>query len=393
MRKRYKTVVINGRKVKRNAIILLLCVSVIILGSNIIGGYNSTDLPIEIMKQTLPVIGASEGRPSQIKRGAKRVATETQKILVSFNPFNVCDILSSQMPALRTISESGLVRLSLAERGDNTVPVPTATEAQKNIDAENLGDIKAIDASPKDSDTAKITIGNQTSYPINIGEMLVSPLNLNFDGDGPKILIVHTHTTEAYSPEGAEVYNREESDRSNDPNVNVVKIGNVIAESLNNRGIETLHSDKIHDQPSFNGAYASSLKTVEEYLEKYPSIQMVLDIHRDSIVYDDGTKAKTVTEIDGEQTAQLMFVVGTDEGGLYHPNWQENMKFAIKLQNAINKRYPKLMRYINLRKERFNGHTTRASIIVEVGTSGNSLSEAVNGAERFSECLADFLIN
>ena len=143
--------------------------------------------------------------------------------------------------------------------------------------------------------------------------------------------------------------------------------------------------------PSFNGSYADALSSTEKYLEEYPSIQVVFDIHRDSIVYDDGTKAKVVTEIDGKNAAQLMFVVGTNEKGLYHPEWRENLKFAVQLQDKIDSKYPNLMRYVNLRQERFNGHTTKGSVIIEVGTSGNSLSEAKLGITCAVECIADFL--
>ena len=103
--------------------------------------------------------------------------------------------------------------------------------------------------------------------------------------------------------------------------------------------------------------------------------------------------AKPVTEIDGRKAAQLMFVVGTDANGLYHPNWRNNMTFAIQLQNAINNKYPTLMRYINLRQERFNGHTTNGSLIIEVGSSGNTLDEAIYGMTLAAEVIADYLLS
>ena len=86
-----------------------------------------------------------------------------------------------------------------------------------------------------------------------------------------------------------------------------------------------------------------------------------------------------------------MFVVGTDEKGLYNPDWRENLCAAIHFQTAITQKYPNLMRKINLRRERFNGHTTHASMIIEVGTSGNSLNEALNGIEAAGNCIANYL--
>ena len=208
---------------------------------------------------------------------------------------------------------------------------------------------------------------------------------------GPKVLVIHTHATEAYAPEGSTVYDIEGNDRSEDTKENVVKVGEVLTKVLEKKGIETIHDTKLHDTPSFNGSYASSLKAIEAYLKQYPSIQVVLDVHRDSIVYGDGTKAQLVTEIDGKNAAQLMFVVGTDQKGLEHPNWKENIKSAVHFQNAICKKYPTLMRHINLRRERFNGHTSHASMIIEAGSSGNSLSEAVYSITLAGECIGDFL--
>ena len=155
--------------------------------------------------------------------------------------------------------------------------------------------------------------------------------------------------------------------------------------------IKTIHDTTLHDHPNFNGSYANSLRTAEGYVAKYPSIKIVFDIHRDAYVYDDGSKAKFVTKIDGKDVAQLMFVVGTDAGGLTHPNWRENMKLALKLQSFISGKYPSLMRGVNLRKERFNGHVTNGSLIIEVGSSGNTLEEALAGAELAAERISEFL--
>lgn len=118
---------------------------------------------------------------------------------------------------------------------------------------------------------------------------------------------------------------------------------------------------------------------------------MIIDVHRDAIVYGDGTKAKVVTEIDGKKAAQLMFVIGTDAGGLTHSDWRKNLQLSVKLQSAIEEKYPGLMRGINLRKERFNEHLTAGSMILEVGTSGNTLSEAVYGARCAARVIAQTL--
>jgi len=276
-----------------------------------------------------------------------------------------------------------------------TKSTPTSTVAPAETPAPVLGEnqapIKAVDLSPAKGNAGDIVLGNQTSYSVDIDSMLQTPLALDFSGAGPKILIIHTHATESYSPEGSQSYDLTQGDRSQNTDENVVRIGKTMADILNRKGISTLHDTVLHDYPSFNGSYAHSLAAIESYLKAYPSIQMVLDLHRDSIVYDDNTKAKPLTKINGKNAAQLMFVVGTDEKGLYHPNWRENLRCAIHLQNAINQKYPSLMRYINLRQERFNGHTTKASLIIETGASGNTLSEAEYAISLAAECIADYL--
>ena len=84
-----------------------------------------------------------------------------------------------------------------------------------------------------------------------------------------------------------------------------------------------------------------SLAAIEEALTEYPSIQIVIDVHRDSILTDDGRAYKTSCTIDGEEMAQLMFVVGTDDGGLNHPDWRDNLNYVASLQYKLNRTYPR----------------------------------------------------
>ena len=215
------------------------------------------------------------------------------------------------------------------------------------------------------------------------------PFKLSYNG--PEILILHTHATESFTLEGETSYNSSQSDRTQDTEKNIVKVGEKMAEIFRENGIETIHDKTLHDYPNYNGSYGNSLNTAENYLKKYPTIKMIIDVHRDAIVYGDGTKAKVLTEIDGKKAAQLMFVIGTNAGGLEHPEWKKNLCTAVKLQSAIEQKYPGLMRGINLRKERFNEHLTRGSMILEVGTSGNTLSEALYSASLAAKVIADML--
>ena len=141
----------------------------------------------------------------------------------------------------------------------------------------------------------------------------------------------------------------------------------------------------------YNGAYERMRQTIEGYLAEYPSIQMVLDIHRDAAEDADGNPVALTAEADGEACAELMLVVGTDEGGLSHPDWQENLANALKIQTLLNRSAPGLCRNLNLRTERFNQHETPGSLLVEVGASGNTLAEALRSARILGQALAVFL--
>ena len=133
------------------------------------------------------------------------------------------------------------------------------------------------------------------------------------------------------------------------------------------------------------------LDIIELYMAEYPSISVVLDIHRDAVIYEDGSRFAASTVIDNKSAAQVMLVVGTDEGGLPHDGWERNLSFALDIQSVADERYPGLMRPVNLRSSRFNQHVSPGALIVEVGASGNTLGEALYGAELFTKALIETL--
>ena len=326
------------------------------------------------------------------------IAAAARRTLAFFLSFDITDsrtVIAGELPLLRTVSRGPLAVMANGETVAAYNPRGADTgggSAEPDTPAGGTYPIKTIDSSQgKALGKGKILIRNETDYGIDINEMLSSKLKLDMKGAGPKVLILHTHATEAYSAEGATEYLSDRSDRSLSEEENVIRIGNVIEEELKKAGIEALHDKTLHDYPNFNGSYANSLKTIEKYKAQYPSIQAVFDVHRDAFVADDGSKAKFVTDAGGAKAAQLMLVVGTDAGGLEHNNWRENMKLALQLQQFISEKYPTLMRGVNLRRERFNGHTTLGSLIIEVGASGNSMSEAENGARCAAQRIGEYL--
>lgn len=258
------------------------------------------------------------------------------------------------------------------------------------IPQEDENDNPVLDAADK---AATITVNNETSYAVDVAACLASDAAIHVSGDGPQVLIVHTHGSESYTPDAAFPYTPTENERTTDTRYNVVRVGDELQSVLQDNGIETIHIRDIFDSPAYSGSYDRSLAAIEQAVEEYPSIQIVIDLHRDSILTDDGQAYKTSCTIDGEEMAQLMFVVGTDDGGLTHPNWQDNLHYVTGLQYQLNRAYPGLMRPVNLRTQRFNQHVRAGSMLIEVGSSGNTMPEALAAIRLFGQTLADDLNN
>lgn len=400
--KKYKAVIIDGKKVIRRMTATTIVMVVLLAGifniriSNFRLPLNGESLAKKALTESVPQTAGSTEFGNVLDEVGAAIRKMVSFVL-TFDPFDPRTVVFGQVPLIHTVSQGYLA--STANTGVSAVFNPKNAdqgegEAEPIAPESGKHPIREVDSSQAKtlgSGKNKILIRNETNFAINTDEMLNAPLTLNLNASGPKVLIIHTHATECYSPEGVSTYQADKSDRNTDTSQNMIAIGQSIKEVFDKAGVSAIHDKTLHDHPSFNGSYANSLKTIESYKAKYPSICIVLDIHRDAFVYEDGSKAKFVTEIDGKKTAQLMFVVGTNGAGLDHPNWLENMKFALKLQNKITSKYPHLMRGINLRKERFNGHTTNGSLIIEVGSSGNTLSEAIRGATLGAEEIAEFL--
>ena len=236
---------------------------------------------------------------------------------------------------------------------------------------------------------AEVKISNSTKSDIRAENFLgtVPP----FLKEDFSVLIVHTHTTESYTPSEKYRYTPSDTDRTTDKNYNMVRVGEEIAKVLTEQGIKVYHDTTINDYPSYNGSYNRSAANISNYIKNDPSIKIVLDVHRDAIEGQNGEKIKYTSKINSETAASVMLVVGSNLSGLEHNNWEENMRFASQLQRHISSLYPTLMRPINFRSQRFNQQLAPGGIIVEVGTNGNTLDEAILGGKLFAEGLADFV--
>ena len=234
-------------------------------------------------------------------------------------------------------------------------------------------------------------ISNSTDYPLSVSD-LQQPFAAHLSEDGPQILILHTHGSEAYTPAGDETIVWSGDHRTTDTRCNVVRVGDEMAEVFGQAGISVLHDRTLYDYPSYAGSYDRSLVAIQNYLKQYPSIRFILDVHRDAIEDGQGNQYKVVSAIDGEGTAaQLSIVVGSDGSGLTHPNWIENLRLAVAIQENILAKYPTLMRPVLLRNSRYNQHATAGSLLVEVGSAGNSPEEAVLAGRLFAERMAEVL--
>lgn len=218
-------------------------------------------------------------------------------------------------------------------------------------------------------DAQLIQLRNTSGYTVDTATLLTQPLDWYLSGEEPTVLILHSHGTESYADT--------EGYRSLDESRNMIAIGDRLAALLEAGGIGVLHDRTMHDSDSYNGSYAHARTSTEAYLEQYPSIRLILDIHRDAAEDADGNQIDyTVTTKNG-QAAQLMLVMGTDAGGLNHPAWQENLALAVKLHASLETICPDICRQLQVRTSRFNQDLSPGALLVEVGAAGNTRQEAL----------------
>ena len=200
--------------------------------------------------------------------------------------------------------------------------------------------------------------------------------------DAPQVLIVHTHGSEAYTMPKGQAYAPTGTCRTADTSVNMIRVGDEIAAALSSYGISVLHDRALYDDPAYDGAYERAADAIREYLAKYPTLSFVLDVHRDAIEDKAGHQYKVITRED-PHCAQISFVMGSN-----NDHWLENVKLAVAIQQRLTELSPTLMRPMTLRNSNYNQHLTTGSMLVEVGTAGNSLDEALCAARLFAAGFA-----
>ena len=205
-------------------------------------------------------------------------------------------------------------------------------------------------------------------------------------------MLLHTHATETYQTWPDLLYDRSAAARTRNTALNMCAVGARMAEVLNAAGIHTLHDETLHDFPSYTESYDRSRATAQEYLRQYPSIKVVLDVHRDAIEDADGTLVKPVCTIDGASTAQVMIIAGCDNGSTISlPNWRLNLRFAAAWEEAMESRFPGLTRPVLCGYRFYNQDLTTGSLLIEIGGHGNTLEEALRAGEFAALALAELL--
>lgn len=307
-------------------------------------------------------------------------------------------MLESEFRMSTTVSSRNITSVDEEdENQDNVGNINTTNNIddsvnQENIDTSNITevstDIQTETVASKYKNTYNyekngIKIKNETSY-----DLANMNLSTNITVNSKNILIFHTHTCESYTQTDANKYESTGNYRTTDLNHNVVRVGDELQKYLTSYGYNVIHNKTFHDYPAYTGSYGRSLKTVSGILSQNKDTDVVIDLHRDAIG-DDSYAPKV--KIGDEYAAQIMFVIGTNGSGLAHDNWQQNLQFAMKVQQKANELYPGLFKPILLRNARYNQHLSKAANIIEIGATGNTLEECETSAKYLAKVLDEVL--
>ena len=315
------------------------------------------------------------------------------------------ELLLAQSPALRAAEPEilALRQETLPPAPPPVPPVPPQPELPDNEDRtepdlqpqQSIEGVREMTAAGKQGKNYLwgngVCLYNRTGMALDGSVLSQGRVDVQL-GEGPHILIVHTHGSEAYAQYDGDRYEESDAYRSTDCTHNIVKVGEEMADIFRVHGYQVLHDTNLYDYPAYNGSYDRSKAAVEEWLRQYPSIRMILDVHRDALVDRDGTIYKMVSQEGGQKVAQVMMVMGSGDSGAKHPRWKDNLAFAVRLQQDLLQEYQSLARPIVLRSHRYNQQLLPGYILVEVGGHGNTLTEAINGAKLWTERVAKTLL-
>ena len=338
------------------------------------------------LNKTIPVMAELEK-----EKESKKTTNNENKIFESFLETEISSIKGmeeTEKEKNQTEDSNGSDNKKNTSDENKSDSNNSITEDEKIILASNSG-IKTEVVTPNpiaenaNVQYGKVKIKNQTTY--NLTEDILNP---NISIDNKNVLIFHTHSCESYTSSEKYSYSQTGNYRTTDMNFTVTRVGTELENYLKQYNINVIHDKSYHDDPSYTGSYTRSLKTVENILKTTPS-DIIIDLHRDAV----GSRpdyAPTV-KIGDDYAAQIMFVIGTNEGGLWHPNWQQNLKFAVKVQQKAEEMYPGLFKPIMLTKSRYNQHTGKYANIIEVGATGNTLEQCLTSMKYLSAVMNEVM--
>lgn len=278
---------------------------------------------------------------------------------------------------------------------ENTIlealPYPTVMEAQNGI-------IKQVSYTPYNgTQYLDLLNGGQVRNCTSVSNdslmaesTMLPEFKIQLNGE-PQVLIMHTHTTESYEPYDRDFFDASFSSRTTDVTKNVVAVGDAIEQELINAGIGVIHDTTVHDYPNYNGSYDRSEETVKAILAQYPSIKIVLDVHRDAI-QSNGVRNSPVAEINGKKAAQIMIISGCDDGTMNMPNYMKNFRLASLLQQQLEGSYTGITRPILFDYRNYNQQLTTGSLLLEMGSHGNSIEQAIYSGELLGKSLVKTLL-
>lgn len=297
------------------------------------------------------------------------------------------DNVERQLAAQAPSSDKSDLHTQTDDENNEETPLPETTTAPEDIVERTL-----LPADTEGYLSAQgVYLFNYTNRSMDMQTLASAQISVELPEEGPQILIMHTHGTEAYTMDGEDIYQESDTSRTTDEHYNVLRVGDEMQRVFEDMGLKVVHDRTLYDYPQYNGSYDRSYDGVQRWLEQYPSIQIVLDVHRDALIGSDGTVYKAITDVEGEKTAQVLMIIGTDELG-EHPDWTDNLALAIRIQQNLDSQWPTLARPITMRSSRFNQQLTHGSILVEVGSHGNTLQEALRGARLFAQAAGEVLL-
>ena len=340
---------------------------------------------LSCFEQVLPVAASVNKEYSAV---AKEVDVKEEKNILQ-------EMLGTQIASIKAMEENNQPLGDVAKQEENN---PADTQPQQDIQETNeqsneQGILLAQEGLPTQVMTqnpitesfnvqyGNVKIKNQTSYTLT-EEMMTPDITI----ENKNIVLFHTHSCESYTSSEAYPYTPTGTFRTTDLNFTVTRVGTELESQLKQYGYSVVHDTSYHDYPAYNGSYTRSLQTVENILKQTPS-DIIIDLHRDAI----GSRsdyAPIVKIGENDVAAQMMFVIGTNAGGLWHPNWNQNLKFAIKVQQKAEEMYPGLFKPIMLTTSRYNQHTGKYASIIEVGATGNTLEQCLTSMKYLAKVMS-----